>query len=223
MKKYLKLLKYLITENRKTIYFNFKYLPFGQAIHFPFILSNNVYLKKLEGKIVLECPVRYNLVTIGFGEVGIFDEKKARSIWQVSGKVIFKGRTLLGHGVKISVEKEGILTFGENFKLTAETAIVCHDSIEFGKNCLVSWDVLIMDTDSHQVVDKFGKEKTVAKPIVIGEHVWIGCRATVLKGVRIPCNSIIGAGSIVSGAFNIENAIYAGIPASIIRTNVNWK
>lgn len=222
MKRYLKLIKYLWTENYKTIWFNFKYLPFNQAICFPIIISKNVYLKKMEGAIVLECPLRYNLISIGFGEIGIFDEKKSRSIWQVSGKVIFKGKALLGHGVKISVENNGTLIFGDNFKLTAETAMVCHDAITFGKNCLVSWDALIMDTDSHSIVNAQGTKNKMTKPVVIGDHVWIGCRTTILKGTTIPSNSVVGAGSVLNITFEIENAIYAGAPAKLVKENINW-
>lgn len=222
MKKYIKLIKYLFTENYKTIWFNFYYLPFNQAIYFPIIISKNVYLKKMAGKIIFECPLRYNLVNIGFGEVGIFDEKRSRSIWQVSGKVIFKGKTLLGHGVKISVEENGSLIIGKNFKLTAETAIVCHDTIEFGENCLLSWDILIMDTDSHSIINENGVKNLMTKPVLIGNHVWIGCRSTILKGVIIPSNCVIGAGSVLNNKYKFENAIYAGSPATLVKENINW-
>jgi acetyltransferase-like isoleucine patch superfamily enzyme len=222
MKKYIKLIKYLFTENYKTIWFNFKYLPFEQAIHFPIILSRNVYLKKMEGSIVFNCPIKYNLVNFGFGEIGIFDEKRSRSIWQVSGKVVFNGKALLGHGTKISVDKKGILNVGSNFKVTAETAIVCHNKIEFGENCLLSWDILIMDTDSHSVIDSNGNKNTMLKPIYIGNHVWIGCRATILKGSVIPNDCVIGANSVLNSKYEISNAIYAGSPAKLMKQNINW-
>ena len=222
MKKYVKLIKYLFTENYKTIWFNFKYLPFDQAICFPIILSKNVYLKKMEGQIEFECPLRYNLINIGFGEIGIFDEKNLRSIWQVSGKVIFKGKALLGHGVKVSVEKNGSLIFGKNFKLTAQTAFVCHDKIEFGKNCLLSWEILIMDTDSHSIIDSIGNMSEKTRPIYIGDHVWIGCRATILKGTTIASNSVVGASSLLNTNYDNENSLYAGSPAKLLQENIKW-
>ncbi|WP_394758875.1 acyltransferase [Flavobacterium sp.] len=222
MKKYIKLIKYLFTENYKTIWFNFKYLPFEQAIHFPIILSRNVYLKKMEGTIILNCPIKYNLVNFGFGEIGIFDEKRSRSIWQVSGKVVFNGKALFGHGTKISVDIKGILNVGSNFKVTAETAIICHNKIEFGENCLLSWDILIMDTDSHSVIDSNGNKNTMLKPIYIGNHVWIGCRTTILKGCVIPDDCVIGANSVLNSKYEISNAIYAGSPAKLMKQNINW-
>lgn len=222
MKNYLKLIKYLFQENYKTIYFNFKYFPFHQAIHFPVILSRNVYLKSMNGTICFECPIRYKIVSIGFGDVGIFDEKMSRCIWQVSGTVVFKGRTLIGHGSKISVGETGTLIIGENFKITAETAIVVHDKIEFGKNCLLSWDILIMDTDFHSIIDQTGNKGSKSKSIIIGNHVWIGSRTTILKGTEIADNCIIGANSVLNKKNEMPNAIYAGSPAKLVKQNINW-
>ncbi len=222
MKKYLKLIKYLFQENYKTIYFNFKYFPFHQAIHFPVIVSRNVYLKSMKGTICFDCPIRYKIVNIGFGDVGIFDQKQSRSIWQVSGKIVFKGRTLIGHGCKISVGETGTLIIGENFKMTAETTIVAHEKIEFGKNCLLSWDILIMDTDFHSIIDQMGNKESMSQPIVIGNHVWIGCRTTILKGTEIADNCVIGANSVMKRKNEIPNAIYAGSPAKLVKQNINW-
>ena len=64
------------------------------------------------------------MISIGYGEVGIFDMKRSRSIWQVYGEVVFKGKANIGHGSKISVDKNGTLELGNNFKTTAESAIV---------------------------------------------------------------------------------------------------
>jgi hypothetical protein len=66
MIKYLKILTKL---NFNTVYFNFKYLPFKDAIKFPILLSKHVHLKEVSGKINFECPIRHDLVRFGYGEV----------------------------------------------------------------------------------------------------------------------------------------------------------
>lgn len=86
----------------KTIYLNFKCLPFKQAIKIPILVSKNVCLEKTSGQILIDHPAQFGLIKIGFGHVGIFDKRKSRSIWEVSGSVIFKGRANIGHGSKIS-------------------------------------------------------------------------------------------------------------------------
>ncbi|WP_348799480.1 acyltransferase [Flavobacterium adhaerens] len=222
MKKYLKLVFYLLNENYKTIYFNFKYFTFKEAILFPIIISRNVYLKELKGTVVIEGKLKYGMIRIGFGEVGIFDEKKSRAILQLCGSLIFKGSAQIGHGSKLSIGKNGCLIIGNNFKITAETAIVSHEKIEFGSNCLLSWDILLMDTDFHIIRDSDDRQVNVSREIIVGDNVWIGCRSTILKGSRIPNHCVIGANSVLNSNFKIEKAIYAGIPAHLVRDNIRW-
>ena len=81
--------------NFKTIYFNFTYLPFKQAILLPIAVSRHVFLLKTKGKIIIEMPVRPGIIKIGYKGVGLFDHKRSRSIWEVSGTVIFKGKTFI--------------------------------------------------------------------------------------------------------------------------------
>ncbi|HEI3816188.1 TPA: acyltransferase, partial [Escherichia coli] len=66
------------------------------------------------------------------------------------------------------------------------------------------------------------KVLNASKPIILGDHVWVGAKATFLKGTVIPNNSIIGTGSIVSKEFTEQFTAIAGIPAEVVKTGVNW-
>ena len=220
MKKYLKLLSKI---NFKTIYFNLKYLPFRQAIKLPILISNKVYLRVTSGRLIIDSPIRTGLIHFGYGNVGIFDNKKSRSIWEVSGTIIFKGRCNIGHGSKISVWSNGKLIIGDNFTITAETSIVAFSEISFGNNCLLSWDILVMDTDFHKIKDESGSIINNPRPIFIGDKVWIGCRSLVLKGTIIPNNCIIGANSTVTKVLDKVNCLYAGTPVKIVKENISWE
>jgi carbonic anhydrase/acetyltransferase-like protein (isoleucine patch superfamily) len=225
LKKMLRFLYRFITFkiNFKTLYFNFHYFPAAIAIECPILISNNLFLKEMAGSIRIESDsVFFGMIHIGYGDVGIFDAKGSRSIWEVTGTVIFKGRADIGHGSKLSVSKTGTLIFGENFCITAQSSIIATTEIRFGNNCLVSWDVLIMDTDFHPIKDKIGTVLNASQPILIGDKVWIGCRNLILKGSVIPNNAIIGAGSILSKQLDTENAIYAGNPIKKIKEDVYW-
>jgi len=206
--------------NFKTIYFNFKYLPFIQAIRMPIMVSKRVYLLHTGGQIKLDCPIQSGMIQIGYGDVGIFDKKVSRSIWQVSGTIIFKGSAHIGHGSKLCVE--GTLVLGNGFIITAESSIVASNRIEFGENCLLSWDTLIMDTDFHKVKDKANNILNPSAPIIIGNKVWIGCRCLILKGAIIPNNSVIGANSFVGKRLEKENAVYGGQPARLLKEEIIW-
>jgi len=220
MKRYL---NFLLTLNIKTIYFNLKYLPFRQAIKLPIYISSKVYLRSTAGKLKIDCPISTGLIRIGYGEIGIFDKQKSRTIWNVPGTVIFKGRCNIGHGSKISIETNGTLILGDNFTISAESSIAVSSEIQFGNNCLLSWDILIMDTDFHKIKDEFGNIINAPKPIIVGNNVWIGCRSLILKGAKIPNNCVIGADSIVSKALEKENGLYVGSPCKLVKENITWE
>ncbi len=219
MKKFITILTHL---NLQTLRFNFKYFPFKQAIRFPVFVASQVQLNQLSGTVSIEGRLWPGKVKIGYGEVGIFDRKQSRSIWQVSGKVIFKGHSDIGHGSKISVSEEGTLILGENFNISAETSLICQRKIEIGADCMLSWDVLLMDTDLHTIKNKAGNIINAPKPIIIGPNVWIGCRTTVLKGTHIPPHAIIAAGSILSKPLEGKEAIFGGNPVRVLKEEVSW-
>lgn len=216
-------LKFLKFFSFKSIYFNFKYLPLRQAIKLPVLISGKVYLRKTYGKIFIDAPIKTGLIQIGFGDTGIFDDKRSRTIWEVSGTVIFKGRCFIGHGSKVTVGENGILTFGDNFSMTAESSIIAFKEVTFGNDCLLSWEILIMDTDFHKLKNKNANIINDPYPILIGNKVWIGCRCTILKGAVIPDNCVLAANSLLSKSLNLENTLYAGVPCKAIRENIEWE
>jgi len=215
--------RFLQKINFKTIYFNFKYLPFKQAVRMPIMVSRKVYLKKISGKIIIDCPIKTGIIQIGYGDVGIFDEKNSRSIWEVSGTVIFRGKCSIGHGSKITVGKIGKLEFGENFFITAESSIVAFKEIKFGDDCLLSWDILVIDTDFHKLKDEKGNIINEPRSIIIGNKVWVGCRCLVLKGTVIPNNCVIGADSIVNRVLEKGSCLYVGSPCKLSKENISWE
>lgn len=205
----------------KTLFFNLRYFEFKQAIKLPVMVSYKTYLKKTKGKIHLENPSTF-IIKIGFGDIGIFDKHQSRSIWSVEGEVFFKGAANIGHGSKFSVNKNGRLTIGDKFSISAESSIVCSEEIIIGEGVLLSWDILVMDTDLHAIFDENGELLNCNEKITIADHVWIGCRSTILKGTNIPCGSVIAANTIVASEFNQSNTIIGGNPGRVLKENINW-
>jgi serine acetyltransferase len=218
IKNNLKYLPYLL----RSFYFNWQYFPFSVAIRLPILISPNVRLLKTKGVLEIQKDkIKFGLVRIGFGYVGIFDCKNSKAIWEVSGKVIFRGQANIGHGSKISVGPKGTLNIGDNFCITAESSIVCFNHITIGDDCLLAWDVLIMDTDFHKVL-KENVRINEDKSIGIGKNNWIGCRTTILKGTKTGTGCIIGAQSLLNKDYEKKQVLIAGNPAKIIQENVEW-
>ncbi|MBO7630073.1 MAG: acyltransferase, partial [Bacteroidales bacterium] len=205
----------------KTLRFNLHYFPLKTALKLPVFVSRRTYLRELHGEVVLPEQVETAMVKIGFGDVGHYDRKRSRGIWQVSGTVRFEGKAGIGHGSKLSVR--GHLNIGADFNMTAESTIVCADNITFGNDCLVGWDVLVMDTDEHPLYDKKGERLNPNRPIVVGDHVWIGCKCVLLKGAEVPDNTVVAAGTLLKSAFEGENQVIGGNPPAVLKQEVRWE
>lgn len=135
-----------------------------------------------------------------------------------NAKIHITGNFKFYYGCDIICFKNSKLELGSGF-LNSDVKIRCMESITIGNNVKISHNVTIMDSDAHTVL-RDGYVKT--KPVVIGNNVWIGTRATILKGVHIGDNCIIGAGAVVTKDVP-SNCTVAGNPARIIRENINWK
>lgn len=209
----------------KTVYFNFHYFPFKTAIRMPVFIYHQSELYLMRGRIVLETPVRPGLVKFGPHGLGTQDLIYSRTMWENSGALVIKGKASIGRGSKISIGKGATLTLGKDFQITGNSEIICQKGITFGDDCLLSWNILIMDTDFHHVLNSEGKVTNAPRPINIGNHVWIGCRNTILKGVTIGDNNIISANSTITRSIKEQNCIIGGhgTSAEILRRDIGWQ
>ncbi len=115
-------------------------------------------------------------------------------------------------GVRLEVMRGARIAIGNGTYLNRNVEIIAQQEVTIGQDCKIAWDVVIMDTDQHGV----GDAPPVAKPVRIGDRVWIGCRAIVLKGVTIGEGAVIGAGAIVTRDVP-PGAIVVGQAARVIR------
>lgn len=100
-------------------------------------------------------------------------------------------------------------------------------SIFIGKNCMASHAIILRPSDGHSIKNSNGEIINYGEDIIIGEHVWIGFDVYLLKGSKVPNNSVIGARSTYTrNSYKGENigcgAIFAGNPAKIVKTNITW-
>jgi maltose O-acetyltransferase len=129
----------------------------------------------------------------------------------IGDRVLIDGRTVL---VELVAHEKGHLAIGSSTFINYGTSISAHESVEIGSGCLIGNYTLIMDNDYHDMRNHL--LPGASAPIVIEDRVWLGARVTVLKGVRIGENSVIGAGSVVTK--DIPAGVFAaGSPARVIR------
>lgn len=204
----------------KTIFFNFKLLPLNVAIFLPVWVSRKVILKNTSGELVL-ASIKPGIVRIGFGDVGVFDKKISRTIWDVSGVARFSGRAHIGHGSKLSVS--GVIDFGKNFVVTAESTFIASKRISFGSNVLVSWWVTFMDTDFHSIFDDNNVRINEDHEITVGSNVWIGFGASLLKSAVVPDGSVVASKSLISREYTESATLLGGVPAKVLRQRIRWE
>lgn len=113
-------------------------------------------------------------------------------------------------GVRIEVSKNAKVVIGKGTYINRNTLIHAGELVKIGKNCRISWDVIIMDENGHDIP---GTQN--AKPVIIDDEVWIGCRAIILRGVQIGQGAIIAAGSVVSKSVPAYSVV-GGVPAKLL-------
>lgn len=92
-----------------------------------------------------------------------------------------------------------------------------------GNNCLFSFGIWIRTADPHLIYDSNTfKRLNYSKSVYIGDHIWVGQNAMILKGTNIDSGSIIGAQSVVSNKTINNNTIWAGNPAKKVKENIFW-
>lgn len=128
----------------------------------------------------------------------------------VDGDAYFYGDNI------VRVENGGKLTLGDGTHINLGTHINAVKEISIGKGCLVSMNVHIRDNDGHRM-----KGAEFSAPVHIGDNVWIGYGATILKGVTIGNGAVIAAGAVVVKDIPAKTAV-AGNPAREIRNDAEW-
>ncbi|RAR51140.1 acetyltransferase-like isoleucine patch superfamily enzyme [Flavobacterium lacus] len=121
-------------------------------------------------------------------------------------------------GCHIILLENAKLNLGSGY-INRNVKIRCYQEITIGENVAISENVTIWDSDAHRII---GRESEMTRPIKIGNHVWIGNNVTILKGVTIGDSAIIAAGSVVNKDVP-EKCLYGGVPAKLIKNNVEWK
>lgn len=139
------------------------------------------------------------------------------------GKIIFYGKADFYESVAIRIYEDGVLEIDDGFFCNSNASINVSKKVSIGKMAQWGWNVEIIDTDGHDILDESGNKINPDKEIFIGDNVWIGANSTVLKGAVIPDGCIVGYGSLVSKRFEKKNTIMAGVPAKVVKYDIHWR
>ncbi len=204
----------------KTLYFNFRLLPFEQAIKFPVFIYHRVEIGKTNGKIIFAVPPRTGLVQIGF-VVNDFVGNKQWGYVSIEGDLEIKGKVDFGIGSHLKIYKNAKFSVGNNF-VSGASRFICEKLIVIGNNVRYAHECQTMDSNFHYIEDVNSKNVDSCNgKIIIGDACWIANRCTIQKGTVIPDSCIIGAYSVLNKDYTKSCPPYsliAGIPAKLIKT-----
>jgi acetyltransferase-like isoleucine patch superfamily enzyme len=123
---------------------------------------------------------------------------------------------IVGNNCQIIIGKNSII--GDGCYLSAKEKNI---KLIIGDECMLSRNAKLMTSDGHPIYQN-GKIINRARNITLGDKVWIADDVTILKGIEVGANSVIGIGSVLTKSIP-DGSIAAGNPAKIIKENIIWE
>lgn len=123
----------------------------------------------------------------------------------------------VGNGTKVRVHG-GKVRIGSKSVLGEEITFSTYEEISIGRECIIADRVMFIDFD-HIIADveqAIRKQGVYSKPVRVGNDVWIGYGASILRGVTIGDGAVIGTYAVVTKDVP-PGAIVGGVPARVLR------
>jgi acetyltransferase-like isoleucine patch superfamily enzyme len=110
----------------------------------------------------------------------------------------------------------GCIEFGDDVVLGDRSEIRARELIRIGSGSVIAFGAIVTDTNHHDIDGSL-----TTSPTVLGERVWIGAGAMVLRGVTIGDGAVVAAGSVITTDVP-AGSLVAGNPARLVREHVTW-
>lgn len=96
-------------------------------------------------------------------------------------------------------------------------------SIDVGRDCMLSTDIIMRTGDKHSILDaQTGERLNPPRDIKIADRVWVGRDVQVLKGVELQPETVVATRSLLSRTFDEGNCVVAGVPAKVVKRGIRW-
>ena len=209
----------------KTLYINFRTLPFSKAVKLPYIVMGPCKFRGVKKKNVrIEGEIKTGMIRLAAQKTakrGIHVNRKAYLVVDNGGSITFKGSASIGAGTSFCAHG-GDITVGDKFSCNVNCFFYSMKSIEIGNRALMGWNINVRDNDGHPLFQD-GKLINPHKSVKLGDRIWIASYVDVMKGVTLANGTVIGTRSLVTRSVEQENTLIAGIPAKMIKENVTWE
>lgn len=203
-----------------SVYICFKYLPIKQAIKMP-IFIYKPHNCRFKGRISIDAEkVTTGMIRIGFLTSAVYPNTGVSM--NIDGQLVFKGKCYIGNDSYIVVGEQGHLVLGDHFKATCGLKLICMHDIELGRQTLLGWEVVVIDSNFHPLYDREKKEfKKAYDKIRISDNNWFAMHCIIMPGVTTPEHCVFGARStLTKGSVYESYCVHGGNPIHVLSRNV---
>jgi len=199
---------------------DYKLLDIGTYFYCKYVKKINALIPYKTSKVILSPTARIKIDGKLSLNTNCMKQNGRSTILRIdeNAEMLVRGNFDVFYGGDIICFKKSRLIIGSGF-CNSNVTIRCTKSIKIGNDVAIAHNVTIMDSDAHNII-QYDHKKT--KPVIIGNHVWIGSRAMILKGVKVGDGAVIAAGAIVTKDVP-ANSLVAGTPARVLQTNIKWE
>lgn len=208
----------------KTIYVNFRTLPFHIAWKLPIYIYGPTRLYSLAGNIEIKGPIRRGMIMLG-RDLGLFSaqHKSSMLFLDYNTKIVFSGPCRFDIGYAIRLTNNAIAEFGKYTRFGSGTQIIGDHHIKIGDYTGVAYNSCFMDSNLHFTVNiESGMVKNKAGEVIVGKYNWIACGSIIRKGTVTKEYTIVASRSLLNKDYTKQEGEFqtlAGSPAKIIGTS----
>lgn len=218
--------RWLLRSLPYTLWFNFHYLPWRQAVRLPIVLYKPTLLSCKGSVRIKSDEIRFAMIQLGRFHVSLFPDTGI-VFENHGGEVCFHGPCSVGNNSAISIGPKGCLEFGKGVCSSTTLRLACYNHIRLEDRVRLGWNCTILDTDFHRL--SAAPSTSVANVssgdanVRIGEETWVAMNCLIMKGSVLPPRCVIAAGSLTNRAYDVPAySLLAGQPAQLKKTGI-WR
>lgn len=203
----------------KTLYINFKTLPFSVAKKMPIIIYGSVDFDALNGKVIINSKVYFGMIQIGKDIDDMPIASNSAKI-RISGVIEFYGFCIINSGSNITVESNSLMKIGNHVMIGSGVLIKSLNYIEIGDYTRIASGCFILDSNMHSVRNVVtGEIKRKDAPIKIGKYCWITMNTSIMSSTVLPDYCITARNTLLNKDYSMickKGSMLAGSPAKVV-------
>ena len=171
--------------------------------------GQEVFLSNAPDKLVSRVREYLNVVRVGVNHQEKIVQDGTWNVFQINNKAdLIVGSNVICRNFENVHVSSGKLILHNGVFINNSCSFNCMERIEIGSGTMMGEGVRFYDHDHIYTAEKIEKWQWTTAPIRVGRDCWIGSNVTILKGVTIGDNTIIGAGCLIRNDVPANSVVY---------------